>query len=687
MTIFTIEHAKNAHYSYNLSNFQLYKRGNHLKNADLILTHGLVVTMDDDYNVYPNSAIVIQDSKIVAIGETDAILAEYQSEEVIDCAGKYIMPGFINAHTHVPMTLLRGLADDLRLDVWLMGYMMPVEREFVNPEFVRLGTQLACAEMIRGGTTTFSDMYYFESDVAQATADAGLRALLCESILKFPAPDAPTYEDSLAYTRTFIEKWIDHPLIKPTIAPHAPYSNTETTLKKSRDIAVEYERPLMIHIAETKREVDDNLRDYEQTVVPWIKDVGILDVPIIAAHCVHIDEHEMRILQKYNASVAHCPSANLKLSSGIAPVAKMLELGVNVAIGTDGPASNNDLDMFEETRLAALLAKVTPLDPTAVPARTALTMATRNGAKALGMDDVTGSLEVGKLADVIVVDANTMHNFPHFNFNPEAVYSQIVYATQASDVQHTIVHGKILMRDRQLTTLDESAIQTQATDYANRIGTFLSQREANPLSKLIAVGIDVERAESFEIQLKARLEDMSRIEELLTHDAVEVIRNVHYRQFDTYFLFDDEEKVRYREDDKIGADGQVESVRMRLTYTSGKRQTVVNDAVLLSQSRFIAPASHPLRFYQEFFEPATEKQLHKERRRWHILYKDVLFYVNVDKVLKSANEGLFVEIKSRTWSRSDAELKAQSIHEMMAILGLDLKSDVIQDEYVNFAAE
>ncbi len=224
-----------------------------MKKADIILTNGTIITMNQDYTIINDGMLVIADSKIVALGKQTDLEGQYDAPEIIDCTGQYIMPGLINAHTHVPMTLLRAMADDLRLDVWLMGYIMPVEREFVSPEFVKLGTTLACAEMIRGGVTAFSDMYYFESDIAEATADAGLRALLCESILKFPTPDAATYEDSLAYTREFIEKWQDHHLIKPTIAPHAPYSNTEETLRKSAELAKEYDRPLMIHIAETER--------------------------------------------------------------------------------------------------------------------------------------------------------------------------------------------------------------------------------------------------------------------------------------------------------------------------------------------------------------------------------------------------------------------------------------------------
>jgi 5-methylthioadenosine/S-adenosylhomocysteine deaminase len=659
-----------------------------LNKVDLILTGGTIVTMNDSFNVIDDGFVAIAGAKIVDVGRRADLEGEYSASETLDCRGQVIIPGLINAHTHVPMTLLRGMADDLRLDVWLMGYIMPVEREFVSPEFCKLGATIACAEMIRGGVTSFADMYYFESDIAEATAAAGLRALLCESVLKFPTPDAETYEQSLRYTRTFIEQWKDHPLITPTIAPHAPYSNTPETLKECVALAKEYKLPLMIHIAETEREQEDNKAQYGKTVVPWVKDHGVLDVPVIAAHCVHIDEHEMRILKKQGTSVAHCPSANLKLASGIAPVSTMLQMGLNVAIGTDGPASNNDLDMFEEMRLAALLAKVAPHDPTALPARQALQMATMNGARALGLADVTGSIEVGKYADLAIIQANPIHNVPHFAFNPDSVYSRLVYASKSSDVVHTICHGRVLMRDRQLQTIDEADLREKAHRYAERVGRFLGEVEENPLRKLVAVGVDVERAESFEIQVKARLDDPSVIEDLLSHHDVEVLRAVHYRQYDTYFLFNHPERsrIRYREDDKIDLDGNVQSVRMRLTYTNAEKEQVFHDTVVLSHSRFIAPASHPLRFYQEYFQAEEQRELHKERRRWRISYKDILFFVNVDRVLKPALKSMFIEIKTRTWSKVDAENKSQFIREMMDIMKID-SANVVRDEYLEMSDE
>ena len=267
------------------------------------------------------------------------------------------MPGLINAHTHVPMTLLRGLADDLRLDVWLMGYMMPVEREFVSPDFVSLGTSLACAELIRTGVTCFADMYYFEDHVAQATAKAGMRAVCSQTVLKFPAPDADYFEESLAASREFIQRWKGHSLIVPSVAPHAPYTCTQEILKATAALAVEFDVPLHIHLAETALEVENCRNENGMPVIPYAKKQNIFDAKVLAAHCVHVDEGEIKTLLHHRAGVAHNPSSNLKLASGFAPVKKMLEVGVNVGIGTDGPASNNDLDMFEEIRLAAFLSK------------------------------------------------------------------------------------------------------------------------------------------------------------------------------------------------------------------------------------------------------------------------------------------------------------------------------------------
>ncbi|TLN07955.1 amidohydrolase, partial [bacterium] len=415
--------------------------------------------------------VAVRGDSIVAAGPEAEMLAMYTPAEKIDCDGRLLMPGLVNAHTHVPMTLLRGLADDLRLDVWLLGYMMPVEREYVSPDFVRLGTKLACAEMIRSGVTSFADMYYFEDDIADATAEAGMRAVCSQTVMKFPTPDAQSYEESLAYCRDFIKRWKDHPLIVPSVAPHAPYTCTPEILRATAELAVEFDVPLHTHISETAGEVENMRREQGMPVVPYVKKMDLFNAKVLAAHCVHIDEGEIRTLRHVNAGVAHNPSSNLKLASGIAPVKKMLEQGLNVGIGTDGPASNNDLDMFEELRLTAFLAKGSSGDPTALPASTALLMATRLGAQAMHIGDITGSLEPGKRADLILIDINPLHNSPRFRRHPQGTYAQVVYASKSTDVTDVMINGHWVMRERKLLTLDEKALVEASRDYAQRIDT------------------------------------------------------------------------------------------------------------------------------------------------------------------------------------------------------------------------
>ena len=337
--------------------------------CDLLLSNAIVLTMDEELHTYEPGAVAIQGDHILAVGQESDLGSRFMARETIDCAQKVLMPGLVNAHTHVPMTLLRGLADDLRLDVWLLGYMMPVEREFVSPDFVRLGTQIACVELIRSGVTSFADMYYYEEHVARTTAEIGLRALCAQTVLKFPAPDAASYDESLAEAREFILRWKDHPLIVPSVAPHAPYTCTEEILRMSAALAVEFDVPLHTHLAETAVEVENMRKEHGMPVIPYVKKQHLFEAKVLAAHCVHVDDGELHTLLHNGAGVAHNPSSNLKLASGFAPVTRMIELGLNVGIGTDGPASNNDLDMFEEIRLAAFVAKSASGNPTAIPAR------------------------------------------------------------------------------------------------------------------------------------------------------------------------------------------------------------------------------------------------------------------------------------------------------------------------------
>ncbi len=647
--------------------------------ADTLFTNAIVLSMDGKLNQYDPGAVAVKGDSIIAVGTEAQIKKEYSANETIDCGGKVLMPGLVNAHTHVPMTLLRGLADDLRLDVWLMGYMLPVEREFVSPEFVRLGTLLACAEQIRSGVTTFNDMYFFEDDVAQATADAGMRAVCGQSIMKYPAPDAAAYEDSLAMARGFIRKWKGHPLIVPAIAPHAPYSTTPEILRACADIAREFDVPLHIHISETAFEVETMRKEQGMPVVPYIKKQGLLEAKVIAAHCVHIDIGEIMTLQHVNAGVAHNPSSNLKLASGFAPVQKMLENGLNVGIGTDGPASNNDLDMFEEVRLASFVAKASSNDPTVVPAATALLMATRMGAQALHIGHLTGSLEPGKRADLILVDTSPLHNSPRFHRDPNNAYAQLVFAAKSTDVTDVMVNGKWLMRAHELLTLNETDLLKQAHELAQRIDAFLIVREQSVLSKLIALGGSMEQ-ESFEVQVKVKVTEPDQLVQKLKRAEIEITAFKHYHQYDDYFMFDDpaQGRLRFREDNLINAKGELENVRSRLTLLGQKREGEIGHDVLLSRSRFLAPALHTSRFYREYFTPKLEISVEKDRLRWHIRYKNTEFFINLDEV-KKPKMGHFLEIKSRTWSRKDAELKAELASELLSLLGVGDAEAVTQD--------
>jgi 5-methylthioadenosine/S-adenosylhomocysteine deaminase len=649
------------------------------KTCDLLLTNAIVLTMDEALNKYDPGAVAVQGDQILAAGPSAFIGSEYLASETVDCGGKVLLPGLINAHTHVPMTLLRGLADDLRLDVWLLGYMMPVEREFVSPEFVHLGTSIACAELIRSGVTCFADMYYFEEFVARATAEAGMRAVCSQTVLKFPAPDAASYEDSLAEAREFIQRWKGHPLIVPSVAPHAPYTCTEEILQATAKLAAEFDVPLHTHLAETALEVENSRSEHDMPVIPYVKKHHLFDAKVLAAHCVHIDEGEMHTLLHNKAGVAHNPSSNLKLASGFAPVTKMMEMGLNVGIGTDGPASNNDLDMFEEIRLAAFVAKASSGDPTAIPAETALSMATRLGAKALHIGELTGSLEAGKRADLILIDMDPLHNSPRFRRDPNGVYAQIIYAAKSTDVSDVMVNGKWLMRERSLTTLNEPVLLEQAQDYARRIDEFLIDREQSVLSKLVAIG-GATQEESFEVQAKVRISDPTPVLEALREPTIEILHKRHYHEYDTYFVFADPRQgyLRYREDEFVNADGQVDNVRYRLTLIGPAREKQFPSDVLLSRSRFIAPAVHSLRFYREYFKPTSEIFIEKDRQRWRVLYKGTEFYINLDRV-DNPYLGYFLEVKSRTWSRKDADYKAEIASDLISYLGIEPQGLVAQD--------
>ena len=645
----------------------------------LILKNATILTMDEELTKYDRGALLVSGSTIAAVGEEDEILEKYPHAEVFDCGGKVMMPGFVNTHTHIAMNLIRGFSDDLRLDVWLNGYIMPVEREFVTPDFVRLGTQMGCAELIRSGVTCFMDMYYFEDVVAEATAKIGLRGVLSQTVMKYPTPDAHSYEESMEYCTRFIEKWKGHDLITPSVAPHAPYTTGDEILQATKDLALKYDIPLHIHISETAQEVETMRKEMGMPVVPYVKKQGVFEAKTIAAHCVHIDEGEMRTLEHSNVGVAHNPSSNLKLASGIAPITRMLELGLKVGIGTDGTASNNDLDFFEEMRLASFLAKGSSGDPTVVPAQQTLAMATRIGAEAIHMEDQIGTLEVGKKADLILVETQTLHNSPSFHHSEYGIYAQLIYAGKSTDVCDVMVNGAWLMQNRSLMNIDEKDLIVQSQEYARKMDAFIIEREKSVLSKLIAIG-GASQEESFEVQAKISIPDRKNILTNLENPAISIIRKRHYREYDTYFKFESSEEgtVRFREDHFVEENGKISHVRSRLTLIGPSREHRYPQDVLLSRSRYLAPATQSLRFYREYFKPISEIEIEKDRLRFLVEYEGEEFFINLDQINKP-DLGSYLEIKARTWSMNDAEEKSEKIGKLLDLLGTATEEKIGKD--------
>ena len=433
--------------------------------ADWIYSARYVVTMDAEHRLIEDGAVAIRDDRIVGVGKRVEINRQFQAAHRLDRPEALIMPGLINTHTHAAMSLLRGIADDLRLQDWLEKYIFPAEAKNVTADFVLWGTRLACLEMMLSGTTTFVDMYYFEDRVAQAAKEAGMRGVLGETILRFKSPDSATPRDALQYTEKFIQQYKNDPLIVPAPAPHAIFTNDDRDLRAARQLADKYRVPVVIHLSETKVENDDAMRTRGMSPTRLLDILGVLDGPTIAAHGVWLDEADMRILKARGTGIAHCPSSNMKLASGVAPVTKLLSLDIPVGLGTDGPAgSNNDFDLMEEMNLAANLQKVTTGDPTALNAEQAIAMATILGARVAGLDKVTGSLEQGKRADLITLRLDRPHAVPLYN-----VYSQIVYALKGSDVEDVMVNGKPIVREGRPLTLDEKGILAKAKEYGARV--------------------------------------------------------------------------------------------------------------------------------------------------------------------------------------------------------------------------
>ena len=432
--------------------------------ATLVVIGGTVITQNAAHAILSPGAVAIDGTDIVAVDRPEVIAARYRAAQTIDARDQIVLPGLVNTHTHAPMVMYRGLADDLALMEWLQKYIFPAEAKTVSPEMVRIGTRLAALEMIESGTTTYADMYYFEEEIALATREAGLRGVLGQTIIGFPVADAKTPAEALARAERFITSFKGDSLIVPAVAPHAVYTNDEATLKASAELARRYAAPLIIHLAETEDEIKTTRDQHQASPVAYLESIGFLGPRTLAAHGVWVGDEDIRILKRLGVGVSHNPESNMKLASGTAPVIKYLAAGVALGLGTDGAASNNDLDMFEAMRQASFLAKHAAHDPTAVPARTALDLATIGGARALGMERMIGSLETGKRADLIIVSTGAARQTPLYD-----PVSHLVYVTRGDDVRTTIVNGKVLMRDRKLRTLDRAAVIADANRLAGKV--------------------------------------------------------------------------------------------------------------------------------------------------------------------------------------------------------------------------
>jgi 5-methylthioadenosine/S-adenosylhomocysteine deaminase len=423
----------------------------------LLLTGGTVVTMDDAMRVIPDGAVAIEGDRIVDVGPARDVKARIGRAQEIDTRGQIVLPGLINTHTHAAMVLMRGLADDLPLMRWLNEYIFPAEAKVVSPDFVRVGTELATLEMIESGTTTFADMYYFEDTVAEAVKRAGLRAVLGQTIIRFKVNDAETPDLALARAERFITAWKDDPLVTPAVAPHAAYTLAPETLVAARALASRFGVPLLIHLAETSDEIRMIRDERRATPVEYLDSLGVWNGRSLAAHAVWLTDSDIVRLAQRRVGVSHNPESNMKLASGTAAVPAWLAAGLAAGLGTDGAASNNDLDMFEAMRVAALLHKLTSNNPETLPAARVLEMATRGGARALGLEDRIGSLAPGRQADVITVSVTGARQTPLFD-----PVSHLVYVARGSDVRTTIVAGRVLMRDGRVRSLDRERVLTEA---------------------------------------------------------------------------------------------------------------------------------------------------------------------------------------------------------------------------------
>jgi 5-methylthioadenosine/S-adenosylhomocysteine deaminase len=427
--------------------------------ADIIIKNGMILTMDGKLTLHEKADLAISGSKIVDISPS----TKYKGKKIIDAEGKLVMPGLINTHTHAAMTLFRGMADDMPLDVWWQKFIFPLEQKLLSPEFITVGVGLAAIEMIKSGTTSFSDMYFFEDEAAEICKKIGIRSFLGEGVIDFPSPKHPNADHALNYIRDLEKKYKNDPITHLMVAPHAPYTCGEENLLKSKALADELKLPLHIHVSETAGEVAESKKKLGQTPVEYLDSIGFLTEKVIAVHCVHLSQADIKILKQKKVKIAHCQESNLKLASGNAPVVELLDAGVTVGLGTDGAASNNNLDMFDEMDAVAKVHKMIKSDPTVMEAKTVLKMATSDGAKILQKPDI-GSLEAGKTADVIVLDLDRPHLTPLYN-----VYSHLVYSAGGSEVDTVIINGKLIMENRDILSVDEDELIDKAKKLGGRI--------------------------------------------------------------------------------------------------------------------------------------------------------------------------------------------------------------------------
>jgi 5-methylthioadenosine/S-adenosylhomocysteine deaminase len=432
--------------------------------VSLVVIGGTVLTQNDTRQVFAPGAVAINGTDIVGVGSPEDVAARFTAAETIDAHDQVVLPGLINTHTHAPMVMFRGLADDLALMDWLQKYIFPAEAKTVSPEFVRIGTQLAALEMIESGTTTFADMYYFEEEIAKTAADAGLRGVLGQTIIQFPVADAKTPAEGLARAETFIRAFRNHPLIVPAVAPHAMYTLDRASLVASAELARKYDVPVLIHLAETQDEVKTAREQYKMTPAGYLESIGFWGPKTVAAHGVWVSDDDIAILKRRGVGVSHNPESNMKLASGTAPVLKYIAAGVDLSLGTDGAASNNDLDMFEAMRQASFLAKLASGSPTAMPAQEALDLATIGGARTLGMEDAIGALEPGKRADLITVAMDGARQTPMYD-----AVSHLVYVSRGDDVRNTVVNGRVLMRGGRVLTLNAPDVLARARALAQKV--------------------------------------------------------------------------------------------------------------------------------------------------------------------------------------------------------------------------